>query len=125
MATEPQIYNDSFTEMGSISDLKSVPSSPANSPIHSETELESPIKEKSWPKYKRFKDQSTGLWQFTSSSVARPTRNNLQNSNHKKEYCPFAMILSRFHQFPSLSHQIFLLLPLACSSVNEWPMNFK
>lgn len=60
MATEPQIYNDSFTEMGSISDLKSVPSSPANSPIHSETELESPIKEKSWPKYKRFKDQSTG-----------------------------------------------------------------
>lgn len=86
--TNKSIYNnndsnndpndDSFTVMGSVSDLKSVPSSPTvlatpplNSPIQSsESEEETSesgklkshrdYKQKKWPKFKRFKDPRTG-----------------------------------------------------------------
>jgi len=64
-------YNQSFTEVGSISDLKSFPSASAintanNSPIqssNSESEPESEISpphQRKWPKYKRFRDPITG-----------------------------------------------------------------
>lgn len=65
-------YNQSFTEVTSISDLKSVPSGSAissafNSPIqssNSESEPEispsPPHKQRIWPKYKRFRDPITG-----------------------------------------------------------------
>lgn len=79
-------YNDdSFTEMGSMSDLKSVPSatviaSAYNSPIHSSASTSSSScdsdapddessklsrkpqrrKHKKWPKFKRFRDPLTG-----------------------------------------------------------------
>ena len=70
-STEPNdFYNQSFTEMGSISDLKSVPSVSAintayNSPIqtsNSESEPESEVspRKRVWPKYKRFRDPITG-----------------------------------------------------------------
>ena len=71
-STNPDdFYNQSFTEMGSISDLKSVPSASAintanNSPIqssNSESEHESeisPPNQRKWPKYKRFRDPITG-----------------------------------------------------------------
>ena len=71
------VYNeDSFTDMGSLSDLKSVPSatviaSASNSPIQSSEEeegdesskLESKrqhYKPKKWAKFKRFRDPVTG-----------------------------------------------------------------
>lgn len=73
------VYNndDSFTEMGSLSDLKSVPSETViasaynSSPSHesSESELEAlqeseklqhVRKRKKWPKFKRFRDPVTG-----------------------------------------------------------------
>lgn len=63
------VYNDSFTEMGSVSDLKSVPSASViatayNSPVQSsESESEPDItarKHRKWPKYKRFRDPLTG-----------------------------------------------------------------
>lgn len=58
------IYNDSFTEVGSVSDLKSVPSatiiaSAYNSLANSESEHE-PEKKLKWPKYKRYRDSFTG-----------------------------------------------------------------
>lgn len=66
-------YDQSFTEMASISDLKSVPSGSAintafNSPMQSsnsesESEIISPSpphKQPIWPKYKRFRDPITG-----------------------------------------------------------------
>lgn len=73
-------YNDdSFTEMGSMSDLKSVPSatviaSAYNSPIQSSSPTDSEgegdeddsakktlrRKHKKWPKFKRFRDPITG-----------------------------------------------------------------
>lgn len=71
-STNPNdFYNQSFTEMGSISDLKSVPSAsaistPNNSPTrasNSESETESEIHyphKRIWPKYKRFRDPITG-----------------------------------------------------------------
>ena len=82
------VYNDSFTEMGSLSDLKSVPSESViatayNSPVQSsnsnsesntetnsesEPEFESKseqmelnsFKKHKWPKFKRFRDPITG-----------------------------------------------------------------
>ncbi len=68
------VYNDSFTEMGSMSDLKSVPSASAiasayNSPLQSsesEPEPDNPEmmtsgrKHHKWLKYKRFRDPLTG-----------------------------------------------------------------
>lgn len=71
------VYNESFTEVGSVSDLKSVPSASAiatatNSPIQTsnsesepepehEFDLDGEKKRKRvWPKYKRFRDPITG-----------------------------------------------------------------
>lgn len=66
------IFNQSFTEMGSMSDLKSVPSASGintinNSPTQSsnsesEPEPDSEVipHKRVWPKYKRFRDPITG-----------------------------------------------------------------
>ena len=75
--TSSAVYNndDSFTTMGSLSDLKSVPSdtviaSAYNSPIQATSESEEDVvpesskpivrKRKKWPKFKRFRDPVTG-----------------------------------------------------------------
>ena len=80
----PQVYNElSFTEVSSMSDLKSVPSNSAigtgtNSPLQSESEPENPCPQKrSWPKYKKFRDPETGdeaIYELVStSSCPRPS----------------------------------------------------
>lgn len=79
MTNDPSsdVYNESFTEVGSVSDLKSVPSAsaiatPTNSPIQtsnseSEPEHESELEfdggrksKRIWPKFKRFRHPITG-----------------------------------------------------------------
>lgn len=85
-------YQQSFTEMGSISDLKSVPSASAintanNSPIQSsnsesEHELEPEVipRKRMWPKYKRFRDKATGeevIYELVESQHPKKSQNML------------------------------------------------
>lgn len=94
MTNSNEIYAESFTEMSSVSDLKSIPSASAistqnNSPIQSaesESEAETnpvalpastststcPAKQKNkWPRFKRFVNPNTGeeaIYEFVESS---------------------------------------------------------
>ena len=103
-----EIYVESFTEMSSVSDLKSIPSASAistqnNSPIQSaESESEAgtnpaalpasmsssstcPAKQKNkWPKFKRFVNTNTGeeaIYEFveSSSSSSSPSPKQLSS----------------------------------------------
>ena len=88
------LYNQSFTEMTSISDLKSVPSGSAinsavNSPVqslNSESEPDdaspSPSHKRIWPKYKRFRDPLTGeeaIYQLVDPHNHQKSSNGLFN----------------------------------------------
>lgn len=86
------VYNESFKEVGSLSDLKSVPSatvitsSAYNSPIQTsnseesepepESELQPRIKQHKWPKYKTFKDPNTGEEAIYELVSPKPTHSN-------------------------------------------------
>lgn len=83
-----EVFNDSFTEVASLSDLKSVPSSTNiassgnNSPTmnvsNSDTDNEIVRRTKSnWPKYKRFRDPVTGeeaIYELVESNSLRRSK---------------------------------------------------
>ena len=83
-----EVFNDNFTEVASLSDLKSVPSSSNvvssgnNSPTlngsNSDTEPDiSPKRKCNWPKYKRFRDPVTGeeaIYELVESNSFRKSR---------------------------------------------------